>query len=192
MEDIIKIVFFIIIFFIFFIILSSCITIEKKVGGYVIRHTEKLSENPNIRTSFSLSTEDYKASRNVIASFYFSVYTDIQVNTFEFVTGFIQAGKQKIPLNIERMNHGINRGALYVNENDLRNESNRIDLDREFVRLGSPEIVNEKISIYIEFKINNENYILDINEANMEIRYYKRTLADLFLEHFVYPHVRIF
>jgi poly(3-hydroxyalkanoate) synthetase len=120
--------------------------------------------------------------RNVPASFYFSAYSDIQIDTFEFVTGFIQTGKQKISLNIERMN----RGAYIVYGN------NEFRLDREFVNLGSSEVLNEKMSIYIEYKINNENYILDITEANLEIRYYKKTLMDIFLERFVYPHVRIF
>ena len=173
---IMKIAFLIMVFVIFSIIISSCITIKKEFGGYEIRRYERLSENPNIRAYFSLGTEgdEWNLVQNVLASFYFSVNSDIQVDTFEFVAGYIQAGKQKISLDIERMN----RGVVYVNEN------NRIDLSREFVNLGSSEVLNEKINIHIEFKINNENYTLKINEANLEIQYRKKTLANLFVERF--------
>jgi len=125
---------------------------------------KKISENSNIIAHFRLAAEGTAAS-----SFSLSINCGMQVNKIEFIAGFIQAGEQKQLFDIEEMNR-----LVYV-----ISQNNRIGLDRIFTGLRAFEIIHKKIDVRFDFRINYENYTIEINAANMEMQYHKETLGEI-------------
>jgi hypothetical protein len=166
---------------------SSC----KIINRYNFINNEITNNN------YTISSYKLDNTFNLVTEFYFE--NDSSIENFDYINGWMQIGNKKILLKKEGMLILIHEGKdnNYVfwersgkNKINSFNKYNTVNNYRfEFIGLLNNNELNEieneiknnrnNVSIYYEYIINNENYIIDIyNGFTLEIEKNKYRFSD--------------